>query len=156
MAGEEMIDEHLPHNHVLAWHSVRRRSLVLDGRRAPANPDDEHWLGGSVLADGCMLLGLGELLKVLGLTFDLSGPEGVRLKEGLGLEAILWNRKVLSMDTQKIEVIQRGRKVMVYQWAMEAARMIQEATVFTRMVAQDTDAQIYLAEVITGCADGKA
>lgn len=53
----------------------------------------------------------------------------------------------------KIEVEQRGRKVMVYGWAMQAAQEIAEATWFTRMVQPGTDPQIYLAEIITECAD---
>ena len=60
------------------------------------------------------------------------------------------------MEATKIEVEQRGRKVLVYAWAMKSAEAISEATYFTRMVQPGTDAQIYLAEIITEHADGVA
>ena len=58
------------------------------------------------------------------------------------------------MNTTKIEVEQRGRKVILYEWAMQAAEEIARATHFTRMVQPGTDVQIYLAEIITEYADG--
>lgn len=57
------------------------------------------------------------------------------------------------MDTTKLEVEQRGRKVLVYAWAIEAAEAISVATYFTRMVQPGTDVVIYLAELITDHAD---
>jgi hypothetical protein len=59
----------------------------------------------------------------------------------------------MSMDNAKIEVVQRGRKLLVYAWAMQAADEICEATIFTRMTQPETDVQIYLAELITNCVD---
>lgn len=60
------------------------------------------------------------------------------------------------MEIDMIEVTQRDRKVLVYPWAMRAAEEIMEATVFSRMVRDGTDIQVYLAEIITDHANGTA
>lgn len=58
----------------------------------------------------------------------------------------------------KLKLTQRGRTpegrtVEVYDWAMECAAEVMDATIFTRMVYPDTDTQTYFAEMITAIYD---
>lgn len=56
-------------------------------------------------------------------------------------------------EVKKIKVMQRGREVEVYEWAMETADDICSKTMFAGMVMPDTDIQIYWALALTDDLD---